>query len=69
MARFYKHINADGFSVGPIYIFDYQIPRDLLRGIAEYVERYNNVRPHSSLGYRTPAEVYESFFTDKRLVV
>ena len=48
-----------------IYIFDYQNPRELRRGVAGYIERYNHVRPHSSLDYRTPAEVYESFFTDR----
>jgi len=62
--RWFRSLKVDN-----IYIFDYQIPRELLRGIAGYVERYNNVRPHSSLDYRTPAEVYGSFFTDKSLVV
>ena len=45
-----------------IYIFDYQTPRALRMGIREFVERYNTVRPHESLGNRTPQLVYENCF-------
>lgn len=45
-----------------IYIYDYQSPRELHAGIGKFVERYNFVRPHQSLGYETPASVYNGFF-------
>jgi putative transposase len=48
--------------VNNIYIFDYSSPRELHAGIKEFVERYNNVRPHQSLDNQTPVAVYESCF-------
>ncbi len=41
-----------------IYLKDYQCPRDARVGLNEYFHYYNNERPHQSLGYRTPADVY-----------
>ena len=34
--------------------------REARVGIGEYFRFYNTTRPHQSLGYRTPAEVYYS---------
>ena len=31
---------------------------ELYKGLSEYFEEYNHNRPHSSLDYKTPAEVY-----------
>lgn len=45
-----------------IYINEYNSPHELRRGIREYVEEYNNIRPHQSHGYNTPALVYGSTF-------
>ena len=41
-----------------IYINEYNSPKELRRGIASYVEEYNMARPHQSLGYETPAEIF-----------
>ncbi len=41
-----------------IYIKDYATVLDLDLGLLAYFPFYNNERPHQSLGYRTPAEVY-----------
>lgn len=41
-----------------IYIKDYGDVRHLRDGIAEYFRFYNTDRPHQSLGYLTPAQVY-----------
>jgi putative transposase len=41
-----------------IYLQDYQSPREARQGIREYLNFYNQQRPHQSLGYATPAEVY-----------
>ena len=41
-----------------IYIKEYETPRMLRRGLNDYFIKYNTKRPHQSLGYVTPAEVY-----------
>jgi putative transposase len=41
-----------------IYPRAYDTPRDARAGIKQYLSYYNNNRPHQSLGYSTPAEVY-----------
>jgi len=41
-----------------IYIHSYTDGKALYKGIESYIDYYNNERPHQSLGYRTPAEVY-----------
>ncbi|MDR2354693.1 MAG: IS3 family transposase [Clostridiales Family XIII bacterium] len=45
-----------------IYINEYGSPRELRTGIAEYICAYNSRRPHQSLGYKTPEDVYRSAF-------
>ncbi len=42
-----------------VYIKSYESPRDARIGIHAYMKHYNNERPHSSLGYRTPKAVFE----------
>jgi putative transposase len=41
-----------------VYLKAYQDGRDAGIGIREYFRFYNNERPHQSLGYRTPADVF-----------
>lgn len=41
-----------------VYLQDYGSPREARVGIGAYLEFYNHRRPHQSLEYRTPAEVY-----------
>jgi len=41
-----------------VYIKDYETPRQLRLGLADFFEKYNHRRGHQSLGYLTPAEVY-----------
>ncbi len=41
-----------------IYLKDYSYPREARQGISNYMDFYNNERPHQSLGYKTPSEVY-----------
>lgn len=45
-----------------IYINEFRTPRQLRIAISQYVEQYNTVRPHESLGYETPAELYHRAF-------
>lgn len=48
-----------------IYLKNYETPRDLMKGIADYIHWYNSQRPHSSLGNVTPAKAYNAidYFT------
>ena len=41
-----------------LYIKGYTTVAELEAGLADYFWFYNHERPHQSLGYQTPAEVY-----------
>jgi putative transposase len=41
-----------------VYLKDYRILLEAHAGLSEYFPFYNNERPHQSLGYQAPAEVY-----------
>ena len=41
-----------------VYLHDYQTVREAKEGISKYLDFYNQERPHQSLDYRTPVEVY-----------
>jgi len=41
-----------------IYIKDYESPRELRRGLEAFFHKYNTRRPHQSLAYKVPIEVY-----------
>jgi putative transposase len=41
-----------------IYLRCYETVPELTRGLGRYFPFYNEQRPHQSLGYRTPAQVY-----------
>lgn len=43
-----------------VYLKAYQDGRDARIGIGDYFRFYNAERPHQALGYRTPAEVFNS---------
>lgn len=42
-----------------IYLNEYHTGHALRNGVQKYFEFYNNVRPHQSLGYLSPADVYK----------
>jgi len=44
-----------------IYLMDYLTNDQTLAGLSDYLDFYNNRRPHQSLNYRTPAQLYFSF--------
>ena len=46
-----------------VYPNCYESPREARIRIGKYFEKYNNYRPHQSLGYLTPAEVYFKNYT------
>jgi len=41
-----------------IYLKDYTTPRELRMGLNDFFNKYNTKRPHQSLNYKTPAEIY-----------
>jgi putative transposase len=41
-----------------VYLREYSDGHELIRSLHRYFDYYNNHRPHSSLGYRTPSEMY-----------
>ena len=41
-----------------IYINEFNSPKELRKAIGEYIQRYNTARPHESLDYHYPAELY-----------
>lgn len=51
--RFWRTLKYD-----EVYLKDYQSVREAESNIADFIYRYNTLRLHESLGYKTPAEVY-----------
>ena len=51
--RFWRNLKYED-----IYIKDYQSAAEVILGIEEYFDFYNNRRPHQSLNYFTPADIY-----------
>ncbi len=43
-----------------VYLSDYSTPKEARAGIGKYLRYYNEERPHQSLRYRTPFDVYNS---------
>jgi putative transposase len=53
--RFWRTIKYEAYYLNEYYTFT-----ELYLGIQEYIEFYNNERPHQSLGYETPKMIYDS---------
>ena len=51
--RFWRSLKREKF-----YLFEYSSIKELKKDIAEYMEFYNNDRPHQSLSNRIPATLY-----------
>jgi putative transposase len=43
-----------------VYLRDYPLVSDAHAGIGNWFRFYNHERPHQSLGYRTPADLYRA---------
>ena len=44
-----------------VYLYAYDTLSAAREGIGRYFDFFNNERPHSALGYQTPASFYEGF--------
>ena len=51
--RFWRTLKYDH-----VYLHEYSSPKDARQQIGRFITEYNYDRPHQSLEYRTPAEVY-----------
>lgn len=51
--RFWRTIKYE-----EVYTKEYASPRDARINIGQFIHRYNHERPHQSLQYHTPAEIY-----------
>ena len=58
--RFWRTLKYENF-----HVFKYEDFRSLKLGISSYIEFYNERRKHSSLGYKTPAKIYDVFVKRK----
>jgi putative transposase len=41
-----------------VYLHDYASPKEAAQNLSRYIHFYNHLRPHQSLKYKTPAQVY-----------
>lgn len=41
-----------------VYLKNYATPKEALKGLHQYFHFYNHARPHQSLNYKTPAQIY-----------
>ncbi len=53
--RWFRSLKCDN-----IYVNEYSTPRELRQGIKSYIDEYNNERPHQSLDYKYPAQMYKA---------
>lgn len=51
--RFFRNLKWE-----KIYYEEYHKPRDVYRAVRNYIDEYNFIRPHQSLNYGKPAELY-----------
>ena len=55
------------FKQEEIYRKDYSSEKEMLRSITRYMEFYNNERPHSIIGYRTPNKHEEEYYKQQAM--
>lgn len=56
--RFWRSIKYE-----EVYLKDYESVQDARTHIARYIEFYNTERPHQSLQYQTPDQVYQQYLS------
>ena len=52
-----------------VYLHNYETVREAIQDIGEYFDFYNNERPHQSLDYQTPAEIYFNGFSQRKALL
>jgi len=51
--RFFRNLKWE-----KIYYEEYRMPKEVYRAVRIYIDEYNYHRPHQSISYRKPAELY-----------
>ena len=51
-----------------VYLHNYETVQEAVRDIGDYFDFYNKERPHQSLDYQTPAEVYFNGFFERKVL-
>lgn len=51
-----------------VYLHSYETVREAEQDISYYFDFYNKERPHKSLGYQTPAEVYFNGYFERKVL-
>lgn len=54
---FYNICNFSHLSKAPYLLIGYTSEESFRKSVAQYIEFYNEVRPHQTLKYKTPQEV------------
>lgn len=50
-----------------VYLSNFETGKELYNGLDRYFREYNELRPHQSLGYNTPLEVYSGLARYKKI--
>lgn len=51
-----------------VYLHNYETVREAIQDIGKYFDFYNNIRPHMSLDYQIPAEIYFNGFSQRKVL-
>jgi len=51
-----------------VFLADYANQQEARQGLTHYLDFYDNQRPHQSLGYRTPAQLYFEPSVSRRML-
>jgi len=52
-----------------VFLKTYESVMKAENAIKKYINCYNNKRPHQSLKYKTPQEVYDQFLGPQRIII
>ncbi len=62
--RFWKSLKYE-----EVYLNAYKTVKEAILNIGEYIWDYNNDRPHTALGNKTPEDIYLNIYNNLNLVL
>ena len=63
LSKFWRTLKCED-----VYLKNYNTINEAKNGISEYINDYNSKRLHSSIDYKTPDEVYNSWLKNCNIV-
>jgi len=63
LSKFWRTLKCED-----VYLKNYNTIKEAKDGISEYINDYNSKRLHSSIGYKTPNKVYNSWLKNCNVV-